>query len=80
MGEMEGGGPLVPAWGPADCAVIGQRPTECAATIGCEYCSLGPDGRNLGEDAFCAPMGVCFGGVVAAASPYSGISSNIPRK
>lgn len=63
-------GPLVPALGPTDCADIRHHATECTANIGCEFCLIG-----VGEEPFCAPMGVCFGGVVGGASPYSSLTS-----
>ena len=63
-------GPLVPALGPTDCAAIANHATECTASIGCEFCLLG-----AGEKPFCAPMGVCFGGVVGGVSPYTSITS-----
>ncbi|VDM05474.1 unnamed protein product [Schistocephalus solidus] len=59
--------PLIPAWGPVGCNAEAQM--ECAATVGCEWCSLGPDLRPMGH-SFCAPIGVCFGGVVGSPSPY----------
>nr|VZH97585.1 unnamed protein product [Spirometra erinaceieuropaei] len=59
--------PLIPAWGPVGCNAETQM--ECAATVGCEWCSLGPDGQPMGH-SFCAPMGVCFGGTVGSPSPY----------
>lgn len=69
-------GPLVPALGPTDCAVLGRRATECTASIGCEFCLLGADAEPLPSGGFCAPMGVCFGGVIGGASPYSSLTSS----
>ncbi|VDO14844.1 unnamed protein product [Rodentolepis nana] len=59
-------GPLVPALGPTDCTAIRspQRKTECTASIGCEYCVVESDGQSVLNEGFCAPMGVCFGGVI----------------
>ncbi|CDS43443.1 cache domain containing protein [Echinococcus multilocularis] len=70
-GIVADGGPLVPAVGPTDCASLNRRATECTASIGCEFCLLGADVEPLSSGGFCAPMGVCFGGVVGSASPYS---------
>lgn len=71
------GGALVPAWGPVDCSIDHQ--VECSASVGCEWCSLRPDGVAL-ETNFCAPMGVCFSGVVGAPSPYLNAVANLPLR
>ncbi|VDD84155.1 unnamed protein product [Mesocestoides corti] len=73
--NFDSGGSLVPAWGPVDCGTIGRRVIECVATIGCEFCSLRSDGQALENGGFCAPMDVCFGGVVGAVSPYSSVTT-----
>ncbi|VDM16916.1 unnamed protein product [Hydatigera taeniaeformis] len=70
------GGPLVPALGPTNCAALGNHSTECTASIGCEFCLLGADSEPLSSGGFCAPMGVCFGGVIGGASPYSSLTSS----
>ncbi|KAM7533191.1 hypothetical protein Aperf_G00000125491 [Anoplocephala perfoliata] len=70
-------GPLVPALGPTDCTAIrsARRKTECTASIGCEYCLVGTDGKPVPGEGFCAPMGVCFGGVIGGLSPYATLPS-----
>uniref|UniRef100_A0A0R3W6P9 VWFA domain-containing protein n=1 Tax=Taenia asiatica TaxID=60517 RepID=A0A0R3W6P9_TAEAS len=69
-------GPLVPALGPTDCAALGRHATECTANIGCEFCLLGANAEPLPGGGFCAPMGVCFGGIIGGASPYSSLTSS----
>lgn len=34
------------------------------------------EGRALPNEGFCAPMGVCFGGVIGGLSPYASLSSS----
>ena len=50
---------------------------QCYGVLGCNWCSLAPDGYTSLANPFCARQEICYSGILSSLSPYSKLTDRV---